>query len=163
MVILEHRYWGESSPFLELTVKNLRYLTLENSVRDLGYFAGNFVFADYFDDSIGNGTSSGNTNVKSPWIFTGGSYAGALAAWSAVLDPGAFWAYHASSGVVQAVGDFWEYFSPVLEATPANCSRDLQRVVKFVDEVLVNGGEGEKEALKVRFGLEGLTDGDFAA
>ena len=64
---------------------------------------------------------------------------------------------------MQAIGDFWEYFSPVLEATPANSSRDLQLFVEFVDGVLVNGGEGEKETLKVRFGLGGLTDGDFAA
>ena len=170
VVILEHRYWGQSSPFSELSVKNLRYLTLENAVRDLGYFAKNFVLPDdHVDDSVDiNGTWSGNADadVKSPWIFTGGSYAGALAAWSAVLDPGAFWAYHASSGVVQAVGDFWEYFSPVLEVTPANCSRDLRRVVEFVDGVLMGGGgdgDGEKEALKVKFGLGGLTDGDFAA
>ena len=165
VVILEHRYWGQSSPFSELSVKNLRYLTLENAVRDLGYFAENFVLPDdHVDDSVNiNGSSPGNGDAKSPWIFTGGSYAGALAAWSAVLDPGAFWAYHASSGVVQAVGHFWEYFSPVLEATPANCTRDLRRVVEFVDGVLVNGGDGEKEALKGRFGLGGLTDEDFAA
>ena len=72
MVILEHRYWGELSLFSELTVKNLRYLTLENSVRDLGYFARNFSIPDYvgdnFDSTInGNGSSLGN--VKSPWII----------------------------------------------------------------------------------------------
>ncbi|KAK8161107.1 serine carboxypeptidase S28-domain-containing protein [Phyllosticta citrichinensis] len=39
VVMLEHRYWGESSPHDELTTKNLQYLTLENSIKDTTYFA----------------------------------------------------------------------------------------------------------------------------
>jgi hypothetical protein len=35
------RYWGDSSPYLELTTENLQQLTLENSIADLTYFAKN--------------------------------------------------------------------------------------------------------------------------
>lgn len=42
VIVLEHRYWGESSPYQELTTENLKYLTLNNSIHDLVYFAHNF-------------------------------------------------------------------------------------------------------------------------
>lgn len=32
VIVLEHRYWGNSSPFANLTTENLQYLTLENSI-----------------------------------------------------------------------------------------------------------------------------------
>jgi len=35
------RYWGDSSPYDDLTTENLQYLTLENSISDLTYFANN--------------------------------------------------------------------------------------------------------------------------
>lgn len=155
VVILEHRYWGESSPYQELTVQNLRALTLDNSLKDLTYFAKTFV--PPFDDS---GASSAD---KAPWVFAGGSYAGALAGWLAALEPGTFWAYYSSSGVVEAVGDFWQYFQPVQEATPKNCSVDVGAVVNYVDLVLTFGSKEHKKELKDKFMLGELEDADFAA
>lgn len=32
IIVIEHRYWGESSPYADLTTENLQYLTLENSI-----------------------------------------------------------------------------------------------------------------------------------
>jgi hypothetical protein len=155
VVILEHRYWGESSPYEELTVGNLGQLTLENSMRDFVYFAKAFV--PPFDES--GGSAAG----RAPWVFVGGSYAGALAGWLAALEPGTFWAYYGSSGVVEAVGDFWQYFVPVQEATPRNCSADVDKVIKYVDVVLSFGSEKRKRELKDQFMLGELEDGDFAS
>jgi hypothetical protein len=143
VILLEHRYWGESSPFENLSVKNLQHLTLENSIHDFSYFANNLVLP--FDSS---GKSS---PAKAPWILSGGSYAGALAAWSAVLDPGTYWAYHGSSAVVQAVGDFSTYFASIMEATPQNCSADLQAIISYVDDTLQHGSPREKGELKAKF------------
>ncbi len=154
VVILEHRYWGQSSPFAQLTVKNLKYLTLDNSLRDMTYFARTFV--PPFD---GSGKSAAD---KAPWVFVGGSYAGAMAGWLAALEPGTFWSYYSSSGVVEAVGDFWQYFAPVQEATPKNCSADVDKVVNYVDLVLTHGSEKKKRELKEKFMLEELEDEDFA-
>ncbi|KAK5662263.1 hypothetical protein OQA88_8168 [Cercophora sp. LCS_1] len=155
VVVLEHRYWGESSPFQELTVKNLQYLTLENSIKDLSYFARNF--------ALPSDTSGKSSPNEAPWVYSGGSYAGALAGWSAALDPGTIWAYHGTSGVVESVGDFWEYFTPVLEATPQNCSKDVQAVIDHVDRVLSHGSRKDKMRLKNRFMLTSLSDVDFAS
>ncbi|KAI1338737.1 peptidase S28 [Xylariaceae sp. FL0016] len=155
VVVMEHRYWGESSPYDTLTVENLQYLTLENSIKDNTYFANNWEAP--FD------TSGNSTAENAPWIFTGGSYPGALAGWIAVKDPGTFWAYYGTSGVVEAIGDFWQYFVPVQEATPANCSADLSAVIDHVDSILLNGTSEEKTALKDKFMLADLEDADFAS
>ncbi|KAK3316878.1 serine-type peptidase-like protein [Apodospora peruviana] len=155
VVIVEHRYWGESSPYSVLTVQNLTYLTLENSIRDMTYFARNFV--PPFD------TTGKSAPTEAPWVFSGGSYSGALAAWVETIDPGTLWAYHGTSGVVEAVGDFWQYFVPVQEATPANCSRDLSSVIDYIDATLVFGTPKAKRQLKDKFMLGDLTDADFAS
>lgn len=155
VIVLEHRYWGESSPFEELSAKNLQYLTLENSILDNTYFAKNFI--PPFDRS---GASAPD---KAPWVFSGGSYSGALAGWTATLEPGTFWAYHGTSGVVEGISDFWQYFQPVIEATPKNCSKDLNEVIEHMDGVLLHGSEEEKSTLKAEFMLEGLEDADFAS
>ncbi|KAI1437330.1 serine carboxypeptidase S28-domain-containing protein [Xylaria sp. CBS 124048] len=155
VIIMEHRYWGQSSPFEELTVENLQYLTLENSIKDNSYFANNF---DAPFDETGKSTAK-----DAPWVYTGGSYPGALAAWIANKDPGTFWAYYGTSGVVQAVSNFWQYFVPVHEATPQNCSSDINTVINYVDGVLLHGNPREKANLKTKFKLDGLEDADFAA
>ncbi|KAF3071047.1 putative serine protease K12H4.7 [Daldinia childiae] len=155
VVILEHRYWGESSPFESLTTKNLQYLTLENSIKDNTYFANNF-------DTPFDKTKKSSAK-DAPWIFTGGSYPGALAGWIAAKDPGTFWAYYGTSGVVEAIGDFWQYFVPIQEATPRNCSSDLTTVIDYVDFVLLSGSPKEKAKLKSKFKLGNLKDADFAA
>jgi hypothetical protein len=98
VVMMEHRYWGDSSPYSVLTAENLTYLTLANSIHDTTYFANNVKLP--FDT---NGSSSA---ANAPWVFSGGSYSGALSAWTESVDPGTFWAYHATSAVVQAVYDF---------------------------------------------------------
>lgn len=41
ILVVEHRYYGESSPFPRLTTQTLQQLTLHNAVHDLTYFARN--------------------------------------------------------------------------------------------------------------------------
>jgi hypothetical protein len=153
VIVLEHRYWGDSSPFPELTDDKMVYLTLNNSLLDLTYFAKNF--DPPFDKSGASHPS------KAPWVFVGGSYSGALAGWLAHLYPGTYWAYHGTSGVVESLSDFWTYFTPVQEATPKNCSKDVNAVIEYIDEVLAHGSDEKKRALKARFLLEDLEDADF--
>ncbi|SPQ26465.1 40fb040e-439d-4494-9381-05300f302a92 [Thermothielavioides terrestris] len=155
VIILEHRYWGESSPYQNLTVQNLKYLTLDNSLQDLVYFAK--TFAPPFD------TSGKSAPTEAPWVVVGGSYSGALSAWLAAKYPGTFWAYYSSSGVVEAVGDFWSYFAPVQAATPKNCSADVNAVINYIDFVLTFGSPQQKADLKNKFMLGDLEDADFAS
>ena len=95
VIVLEHRYWGQSSPFAELSTGNMRYLTLENSISDLTRFAQRVRLP--FD------TKRESRPARAPWVLMGGSYSGALSAWTAATQPGTFWAYHASSAPVEAI------------------------------------------------------------
>jgi hypothetical protein len=153
VVVVEHRYWGQSSPFSVLSAANLTYLTLDNSIRDMTYFANNWV--PPFDQS-----NKSHPSVA-PWVFVGGSYPGALAGWIESVDPGTFWAYHGTSGVVEALSNFWTYWEPVRAATPQNCSTDLNLVINYVDSVLSTGTPEKKAALKHKFLMDGLEDADF--
>lgn len=151
------RYWGESNPFTELTAETLQYLDLPQSVYDMTYFAKNVELE--FDVTNGGGNAP-----NSPWVLVGGSYPGALAAWTSIIDPDVFWAYHASSAVVEAIYDFYPYFEAVERAIPRNCSNDLRAVATYIDEVFEKGNKQDIYDLQAMFGLELLDHADdFAA
>ncbi|KAL3959550.1 hypothetical protein ACCO45_004667 [Purpureocillium lilacinum] len=89
---------------------------------------------------------------------------GALAAWTNVLAPGTFWAYHASSAVVEDISTLWQYYVPVEKALPRNCSADYRRVISHVDKVLAEGTPEKRQRLKDLFGFGDLKhDADFAS
>lgn len=154
-LILEHRYWGKSSPYQNLTTETLQYLTLDQSVQDLIYFAKNVNLP--FDP---NGTSKPD---KAPWVLSGCSYPGALTAWTHALAPGTFWAYHCSSAVVETIGDYWQYFAPIESALPRNCSTDVKKINSYVQRVLTNGTDDARNKLKGKFGFTGIADDDFVS
>ncbi|GJN73935.1 hypothetical protein Purlil1_7177 [Purpureocillium lilacinum] len=156
VILLEHRYWGGSSPYENLTAETLQYLTLDQSVADLIYFAKNVQLP--FDKD------GGSRPDKAPWVLSGCSYPGALAAWTNVLAPGTFWAYHASSAVVEDISTLWQYYVPVEQALPRNCSADYRRVIAHVDKVLAEGTPEKRQRLKDLFGFGDLKhDADFAS
>ena len=130
-IVIEHRYWGTSSPYKVLSTANMEHLTLDNSMQDLVYFAktAKLPFAD--------GLSSNAEAV--PWVLVGGSYPGALTSYIASLHPGVFWAYLASSAPVQVITDFWQYFVPIQNGMPKNCSTDVAKVIEYMDNVVQHG------------------------
>ncbi|KAK4459815.1 putative serine protease EDA2 [Cladorrhinum samala] len=156
VVMLEHRYWGKSSPYQVLDTQNLTHLTLKNSIDDVVRFARTVRLP--FD-------RSGRTNApRAPWVMAGFSYSGALAAWINKLSPGTFWAYHASSAPVEAIHDFWQYWEPVRKGMPQNCSNDMILIADHVDKMLESDSETEIRELKAMFGLEDLqSQSDFAS
>ncbi|KAF2149996.1 putative serine peptidase [Myriangium duriaei CBS 260.36] len=152
VVVLEHRYWGKSSPYPELTTASLQQLTLDNSIADLTNFAKTvkLPFAQ---------NASSNADAV-PWVLVGGSYSGALTAWTESLAPGTFWASLASSAPVEAISDFWEYFNPVQRGMPQNCSTDLSRVIDYLDRVMTTGSASEVQQIKQKFGLPNVQHND---
>lgn len=65
IVRLEHRYYGTSLPFSDLSPEHLQYLTLNNAIEDLAYFQRWIV---------------ATKGLYGKWIALGGSYSGTLAA-----------------------------------------------------------------------------------
>ena len=157
VIVIEHRYWGMSSPFSDLTTANMTYLTLPNAIADLTYFAQNAQLP-----FTNNGTIKSNA-ADVPWVLMGGSYSGNLAAWTESVAPGTFWAYHASSAPVEAVSDYYGYFLPVQEGMAANCSKDLSSIVDYMDGVFTNGSATEVANLKAMFNLTDLNATDIGA
>lgn len=152
-IVIEHRYWGISSPFEELTTENMQYLTLRNSIADLNYFALNANLP--FD------THGASNADKAPWVLVGGSYSGALTAWTeAVTKPSVMWAYYASSAVVETIGNYWSYYLTEIDNMPQNCSTDISLVIDHLDNIGQCGTSEEQAAAKEMFGLGGVTHYD---
>ncbi|KAI0666133.1 peptidase S28 [Trametes maxima] len=157
VVVYEHRFFGESNPYPDLSVKSFRVHTLQQSLDDLEYFAKNVKLPMPGGDQVA-------APGKAPWIHVGGSYPGALTSFVMHNKPGVFYAGYASSAVVQALADFWGYFEPIREHMPQNCSADIQAVIAHVDGVLASGDAAQIRTLKDAFGLADLEyNDDFAA
>ncbi|KAI0701175.1 peptidase S28 [Cytidiella melzeri] len=155
-IVLEHRYYGLSNPVPSLSVKNLKYHTIQQAIDDLDYFANNVVLAMPGGDQV-------KPNVNNPWILVGGSYSGALTGWTMVNKPNLFRAGYASSAVVESITDFWGYFEPIREFMPKNCSADVEAVISHIDEVFTIGTAAQKNQIKANFGLQNMTHLDDVA
>lgn len=75
-VSLEHRYFGGSQPYGNLSTDNLKYHTIQQAIDDLDYFAYHVKLP------MPNGARV--TPSEAPWILIGCSYAGALTSFTKV-------------------------------------------------------------------------------
>ncbi|XP_063393399.1 putative serine protease K12H4.7 [Cydia fagiglandana] len=108
---LEHRYYGESHPTEDMSVKNLQYLSSSQALADLAYFIPAM-----------NNKYKLAKGVK--WIAFGGSYPGSLAAWLRLKYPHLVHAAVSSSGPLLAKVDFVEYFEVVIDALREKTGKD---------------------------------------
>ncbi|KAF1831398.1 peptidase S28 [Decorospora gaudefroyi] len=154
-IILEHRYYGKSFPVPDLTTANMRFLSTEQALADVDYFARNVQF---------EGIDASLTAPSTPWIVYGGSYAGAQAAFLRVVYPETFWGAISSSGVTTAIYDYWEYLEPARLYGPPDCIKNTQLLIDVVDGILVRQNDTAlTQSLKDAFGLGDITDDrDFA-
>ncbi|CAI6093388.1 unnamed protein product [Clonostachys chloroleuca] len=155
-VILEHRYYGSSIPVPDFSTENLRFLTTEQALADTAYFAKNVVFEGLEDVSF--------SPEKVPWIAYGGSYAGGFVAFLRVLYPDVFFGAISSSGVVEAIWDYWEYFEGARLYAPEGCSDTTGKFVNIVDNILTKEENSKYiSSLKKVFGYTDATSNvDFA-
>ncbi|EKM56517.1 uncharacterized protein PHACADRAFT_183166 [Phanerochaete carnosa HHB-10118-sp] len=154
-IVLEHRYYGLSNPFSDMSDRSLKYHTIQQAIDDLEYFADNVKLPMPGGDNVGP--------TEAPWVLIGGSYSGALTSWTMVNKPGVFRAGYASSAVVEAMVDFWQYFEPVRQNMPQNCSADVEAVIAHIDNVFTSGNQSQINHIKELFGLSELTHLDDVA
>jgi hypothetical protein len=69
-VVLEHRFFGLSNPYPDLTVESFKVHNIEQAVEDFVYFAKHAILPMPGGDDV--------TPSTTPWILIGGSYSGAL-------------------------------------------------------------------------------------
>jgi hypothetical protein len=155
-VVLEHRYYGASMPTPDLSTENLRFLTTDQALADEAYFAKNVVFEGLEKYNL--------TAPNTAYIGYGGSYAGAFNAFLRKLYPDVFWGTISSSGVVEAIWDYWSYYEPVRVYGEPTCISYAQKIINMVDNLLIKVNTTETTTeLKTAFGLPNVTyDNDFA-
>ena len=57
----------------------------------------------------------------------------------------------------------WEYFVPVTQGMAANCSKDIGRVIDYIDELAVTNDTVKQKELQKQFGFSDLSHfADFA-
>ncbi|CAF3638305.1 unnamed protein product [Fusarium graminearum] len=152
-VILEHRYYGTSFPVPDLKPENMRFLSTEQALADTAYFAQHVEFPGMEEHNL--------TASTTPYIIYGGSYAGAFAAFARKIYPDLFWGGISSSGVTEAIVDYWQYFEAARLFAPGDCAKVTQKLTHVVDNILLGDDKEEKKQLKIAFGLLGLRDDDF--
>ncbi|VDC02130.1 unnamed protein product [Peniophora sp. CBMAI 1063] len=146
-VLIEHRFFGNSNPNYEMTVDYLQYLTVQQAIDDLVYFAQTVTLPFTGGDAV--------KPDQAPWVIVGGSYSGALAAYAMANQPDVFWAGWSSSGVVQGIVNYYGYFQPIQENMPKNCSADVAAVIAHIDSIADD--TTAFNAFKAQFGLSDIT------
>lgn len=151
-VVLEHRYYGTSFPTANLTTKSLRFLTTEQALADQAYFASHVVFPGLEHMNL--------TAPGTPYITYGGSYAGGFAAFMRKVYPQLTWGAISSSGVTEAIYDFWQYYEPIREYGPAECIATQVKLINVMDNILLKNDSATVKQLKSGFGMQTLTHND---
>ena len=136
-----------------------RFLTLNQSLADLPYFAANFSLEAYSTADL--------RPISTPWIMVGCSYSGTRAAFSRVKYPDTFFAAFAESTVVgpqvEVTGYGTELHQSLVDHGYANCSRDLHALFEYIDAQLDNAESSF--LIKEQYmgtGTGSITNEDFA-
>ena len=129
MISIEHRYYGESQPFDDLSVESMKYLTSELALADLAYFI------DAMNDQWEQDPEIGR---RPDWITVGGSYPGALSAWFKSTYPDHAIGAWSSSGVIDAIKNFNQFDHSIYTSTSLSggaCPAIIQQHYEYVEEI----------------------------
>ncbi|KAF9773591.1 hypothetical protein IL306_008580 [Fusarium sp. DS 682] len=152
MLMLENRYFGQSSPYEQLTTKNMEFYSEDQLIRDKIYFANNVQLPFAKNGSI--------RPSKVPWVQTGCSAQGNRAIFTQKEDPDTFWASWVSSPPPQGISDFWRYFDAAKAYLPKNCTKDVNKVIQHLDNIMLHGSANEIQKIKEDFGAPDLKHND---
>merc|ERR1712172_223130 len=115
---LEHRFYGESHPTEDMSVKNLVYLTSTQALADLGSFI--------------TAMNEAHNLTDAKWISFGGSYPGSLSAWLRLKYPHLVHGAVSTSGPLIAQADFPEYLEVVdrtIQLTSPKCNSLVKKAM----------------------------------
>ncbi|GJP39543.1 hypothetical protein CLOM_g23904 [Closterium sp. NIES-68] len=163
MVALEHRFYGQSQPFADLSTASLAYLSANQALADLAtfrqFYQQRLDHLFYASHSSSHGSSGSNGERR--WVVTGVSYAGAVSAWARLSYPHLFHASLASSAVVNVIRDFFEFEEQVLQSAGPLCATILRNITRRVELQLASSA-AERRAVKQLFAAHSVEhDGDF--
>lgn len=149
LITIEHRMFGESHPFSDTTIPNLRYLTVEQVLGDLKYFKEEYT--RLHDKEL-------DENCR--WLITGGSYSGLMSALARrqSMEDNTFYAAISSSGVVLATDNYTDFDTQDAISMGQECATAAResriQLMRLIDN-------GEYAYVSKLFGMEGLNQEDF--
>eukprot|EP00771_Trimastix_marina_P000430 gnl/Trimastix_PCT/1449.p1 GENE.gnl/Trimastix_PCT/1449~~gnl/Trimastix_PCT/1449.p1 ORF type:complete len:457 (+),score=132.25 gnl/Trimastix_PCT/1449:121-1491(+) len=152
VVSLEHRYYGESQPFSNLSTENLKYLSVEQELEDLAHFA------KWFQEHHIN--MRYGTHGMNKWVIIGGSYAGMVSCETRQTHPEIFVASLSSSGVVDAVLDYTDFDNQIGITLGEECAKLVRESMEEIDSKL-DGSPAMNREIKAYFNATGMNDFDF--
>lgn len=126
------------------TIEQWKFLTTEQALEDVVYFANSFSLPGFKSTALLPSTT--------PWIWLGGSYPGIRGALMRIRNPDVIYATWASSAPVQAQVDMASYYKAAERSLTRNCSADWVAVTKYVDNVLSSDNDTFK--VNIKFDLE---------
>ncbi|KAH0604564.1 uncharacterized protein H6S33_006941 [Morchella sextelata] len=132
LILWEHRYYGRSLPALPATVlpddlnAYYKFHTIEQALEDVAVFARTFTW----------GSATVSPGLV-PWVFVGGSYPGARAAWARKRNPEIWYAALASSAVVHEAPENQYYYQAILNGLREHgygaCADDMVAMAAWVE------------------------------
>lgn len=131
---LEHRYYGKSQPYADLSTASMKHLQVKQVLRDIAVFIKHL---------------RNKENLKGPVILVGGSYPGTLAAYMRVAYPSLIKGAYASSAAVRLIADYQIYDQSMTQIMQPAC-RDRLREVMSKAEVAMQD-EQQFTILKEKF------------
>ncbi|KAI0192591.1 extracelular serine carboxypeptidase-like protein [Xylaria flabelliformis] len=152
-VVLENRYYGTSVPFNTSSTDELLYLATEQVIADFDVFARKVVLPGVKDINA----------PSTPWILYGGSYPGALSAFTKKTYPNTFYGAISSSGVIHGQLEYPQWYDPIQKLAPQDCVASVNDIVDKIDVLVQSKNQDAIKQLKDIFGLSALQDiRDFA-
>jgi hypothetical protein len=135
-VAVEHRFYGDSIPFGDRSVANLKYLTVEQNLADTKAVI----------EAI-----QANLTQKRVVMNFGGSYSGATAAFFRIAYPDVTHGTSSSSGVVNAILNFTEFdelVATAIDRPVPGCAARLREVTAAFERAFARGDAGKATAKK---------------
>ena len=124
MFLLEHRYYGQSHPTLNLSTDEMTFLSSRQGLEDLGYFMT---------------AMNDKHNLTGSWITFGGSYPGSMSAWMSLKFPHLVAGSVSSSGPLYAKLDYYEYLQVVadaLDTTGPGCNLAMTEAITAIEALI---------------------------
>lgn len=141
---IEHRFYGDSQPFTELTSENLKYLSIDQALEDY------VTFIKFID--------AHPMRNKNPLrlVIVGGSYTGAISSWFRLKHPEyaiASWASSAPVNIKNEFQEYDEYVAQQLEEISPNCLSNAKTLLKQAETVIRYGSRADIDSIKKTFGF----------
>jgi len=151
LVVHEHRYYGMSQPAEDWSTENLKFLNTDQALADIALFASTFA------EEL---AKKHNIPAKR-WLLFGGSYPGALVSWFRNKYPHIALGSWSSSGVVNAIEDFYQFDEVVHYALDKNgdqCAEAVEDLVQYTNDEF-EAGRGD--AIKAVWNAPDMRDDEF--